>query len=190
MRAVTLRTPQLLLREWRDDDLAPFAALNADAEVMRHFPNVLTRTESDEGVARIRGHFERYGYGLWAAEHEGAFIGFIGLNHPRFTAHFTPCVELGWRLARAWQGRGLATEGAAEVLRWALEHVEEPLVSFTVPGNVASRRVMEKLGLVHDERDDFEHPNLAEGHPLRRHVLYRVQSTKKSGVGSTAGSTR
>jgi RimJ/RimL family protein N-acetyltransferase len=169
----TLRTPRLLLRDWREDDLAPFAALNADPEVMRHFPSVLTREESDAGANRIRALIRENGYGLWAAEFEGRFVGFIGVNRPRFTAHFTPCVELGWRLARDAQGKGLATEGAREVLRWARENLRgEPLVAFTVPMNTASRRVMEKVGLVFDS--EFDHPTLAEGHPLRRHVLYRA----------------
>ncbi|MBL8912918.1 MAG: GNAT family N-acetyltransferase [Archangium sp.] len=169
-----LSTARLVLRSWRDDDLAPFAALNADAEVMRHFPSALTRDESDALAARIRSALSEQGWGLWAAEFEGRFVGFIGLARPRFSAHFTPCVELGWRLARDVQGRGLATEGAREALRWAREHLrDERRVSFTVPANVASRRVMEKLGLTHDAADDFDHPSLREGHPLRRHVLYR-----------------
>ncbi|MFT3710801.1 MAG: GNAT family N-acetyltransferase [Archangium sp.] len=169
-----LSTARLLLRQWRDEDLAPFAALNADPEVMRHFPGLLNREESDSMASRIRALIDAQGFGLWAAEHDGRFVGFIGLNRPRFTAHFTPCVELGWRLAREAQGRGLATEGAREVLRFARTRLTgEPRVSFTVPDNTASRRVMEKIGLTHDARDDFEHPNLSEGHPLRRHVLYR-----------------
>lgn len=169
-----LSTARLLLRQWRDDDLGPFAVLNADPTVMRHFPALLNREESDSMASRIRALIDAQGFGLWAAEHDGRFVGFIGLNRPRFTAHFTPCVELGWRLARDAQGRGLATEGAREVLRWAREQLPgEPRVSFTVPDNVASRRVMEKIGLTHDARDDFDHPSLAEGHPLRRHVLYR-----------------
>lgn len=170
----TLRTPRLWLRDWREDDLAPFAALNADPQVMRHFPSVLSREESDAGANRIRALLRENGYGLWAAEFEGRFVGFIGVNRPRFTAHFTPCVELGWRLVRDAQGQGLATEGAREVLRWARENLRgEPLVSFTVPANLPSRRVMEKLDLVLD--GEFDHPGMAEGHPLRRHVLYRAK---------------
>ncbi|MFZ5442645.1 MAG: GNAT family N-acetyltransferase [Myxococcota bacterium] len=170
----TLRTARLVLREWRDDDLAPFAALNGDPEVMRHFPSTLERAESDALAARLGALVAQQGWGLWAVEHEGAFVGFIGLSRPRFTAPFTPCIELGWRLARHAQGRGLATEGARAALGFALEHLPgERLVSFTVPQNTASRRVMEKLGLTHEPADDFEHPLLPEGHPLRRHVLYR-----------------
>jgi RimJ/RimL family protein N-acetyltransferase len=184
-----LRTRRVLLREWRDDDLAPFAALNADPEVMRHFPALLTREQSDAMARMIRERLTENGWGLWAAEVDGAFIGFVGLNRPRFTAHFTPCVELGWRLARHAQGHGYATEAALAARDFALEHLkDEPLVSFTVPENRASRRVMEKLGLAFD--GEFEHPGLPEGHALRTHVLYRApQSTKKSGVGSMFGST-
>ena len=185
---VELKTERVLLRDWRDADLAPFAALNADARVMQHFPSVLSREESDAVAARIRASLSENGWGLWAAESAGEFIGFVGLSRPRFQTHFTPCIELGWRLAQHAQGRGLATEAARAVLAFAMEQLpEEPLVSFTVPQNLPSLRVMEKLGL--SFAGEFEHPGLPEGHALRMHVLYRHQSTKKSGVGSTFGST-
>lgn len=183
-----MKTERLTLREWRDEDLAPFAALNADPEVMRWFPSTLTREQSDTLAGRIRLAMADEGWGLWAVEHEGDFIGFVGLSRVRFTAHFTPAVELAWRLAHHAQGRGLATEAAMAARDFALRHLaNESLVSFTVPQNRASRRVMEKLGLVYE--GDFEHPSLPPGHALRKHVLYRLQSTKKSGVGSTSGST-
>lgn len=170
-----LATERLFLREWRDSDREPFAALNADPEVMRYFPSLLTRAESDALLERLQGGLTANGWGLWAAEWEGACVGFVGLQRPRFEAPFMPCVELGWRLARHAQGRGLATEGARAVLAFAREHLlGEALVSFTVPENRASRRVMEKLGFTHDPADDFDHPGLAPGHPLRRHVLYRA----------------
>jgi RimJ/RimL family protein N-acetyltransferase len=173
--STTLRTERLLLRDWVDADLAPFAELNADPEVMRHFPAPMTTDESDALALRIRTFIREQGFGLWAAEHAGRFIGFIGLSRPRFTAHFTPCLELGWRLSRHAQGKGLATEGARAALAYALEHRPgEPVVSFTVPENLASRRVMEKLGLSRNPEDDFFHPNLPPGHPLRLHVLYRL----------------
>jgi RimJ/RimL family protein N-acetyltransferase len=185
---VAPKTERVVLRDWVDSDLPAFAGLNADPRVMAHFPSVLTREESDASAARIRKFLAEHGWGLWAAESEGAFVGFVGLSRPRFEAHFTPCVELGWRLAFDAQGRGLATEAGRAVLHFALTHLgPEPLVSMTVPGNHASRRVMEKLGLVFD--CEFEHPRIPEGNPLRTHVLYRHQSTKKSGVGSTFGST-
>jgi len=171
---VPLETTRLLLRPWRDADLAPFAALNADPEVTRHLPGPLTRPESDALAARLCEHVATHGWGLWAVEHAGAFIGFIGLARPRFDAPFGPAVEVGWRLARPVWGRGLATEGARAARDFAREHLAAlPLVSFTVPANTASRRVMEKIGLVHDPTADFDHPALPIGHPLRRHVLYR-----------------
>jgi len=148
--------------------------MNADSEVMEHFPSVLSREESDAGVDRVEAHFERHGFGLWAAEHAHLFIGFIGLAIPRFEASFTPCVEIGWRLARPWWGLGLATEGARAALKFGFVDLGlDEIVSFTVPGNLRSRRVMEKLGMRYSQ--DFEHPFIPEPHPLRRHVLYRLK---------------
>jgi RimJ/RimL family protein N-acetyltransferase len=172
-----LETERLRLRPWRTEDREPFARMNDDAEVMEFFPARLKRAESDTMVDRIEAHFAEHRFGAWAAElrGEGTFIGFIGLAVPRFEAHFTPCVEIGWRLARTHWGRGLATEGAHAAMRYAFQELGlAELVSFTVPGNVRSRRVMEKLGMRHDAREDFDHPELPEGHVLRRHVLYRV----------------
>jgi RimJ/RimL family protein N-acetyltransferase len=169
---------RLVLRRWREGDLEPFAAMNADARVMQFMPARLTREESDALVERIELHFRERGFGLFAAElHEsGAFIGYIGLAVPRFGAKFTPCVEIGWRLGAEYWGRGLATEGARAVLKYAFETLGlKEIVSFTVPANTASRRVMEKIGMRHHPADDFDHPGLPEGHPLRRHVLYRLR---------------
>jgi len=152
--------------------------MNADPAVMEFFPACLSRAESDQGVDRIERHFRERGFGLFAVElrRDGTFIGFIGLNVPRFVAHFTPCVEIGWRLAAAYWGQGLATEGARAVLRYGFENLAlDEIVAFTVPGNVRSRRVMEKLGMTHDPMDDFDHPGLADGHPMRRHVLCRLR---------------
>jgi RimJ/RimL family protein N-acetyltransferase len=142
---------------------------------------LLTREESDGQVERIEAHFDQHGFGLWAVEIFGqaSFAGFIGLCHPRFAASFTPCVEIGWRLAAEYWGRGLATEGARAALRFGFERLKmSEIVSFTVPENGASRRVMEKLGMTRDAADDFDHPLLAEGHPLRRHVLYRISNCR------------
>lgn len=173
-----LYTPRLLLRPFRGSDRAPFSAMNADPRVMEHLPSLLTRAESDAMAQRIEDHFVQHGFGLWAAELvEGDdFIGFIGLWRPSFEAHFTPCVEVGWRLAHAHWGRGYATEGAAAALRfgWQALGLTE-IVSMTVPANQRSRRVMEKLGMTHSPDDDFDHPRLLEGSPLRRHVLYRIR---------------
>lgn len=171
-----LETPRLLLRPWREGDLEPFAALNADPEVTEFLPGPILREQSDAMVARAIAHFAELGYGPWAVEVKGgaAFIGFVGLLVPRFEASFTPCVEVGWRLAREHWGFGYATEGAEAVLAHAFGPLGmTEIMSFTVPANVRSRAVMERLGFQHDPKDDFQHPLLPEGHPLRPHVLYR-----------------
>lgn len=175
-----LRTQRLLLRPWRPEDLATFAALNADPEVMRHFPSVLSRAESDAFAARVMHRFDDQGWGLWAAEAPGVapFIGFIGLAMATFPAPFTPALEVGWRLAREHWGRTYAPEGALAALAFAFDELAvDEVVSFTAVANANSRRVMEKLGLMHDPSDDFEHPNLAADSPIRRHVLYRLAKT-------------
>jgi RimJ/RimL family protein N-acetyltransferase len=178
----TLETERLVLRQWRDDDRAPFARINADPRVMEHFPATLTREESDALVDRIEQHWRTHGFGLYAVDlkagvrDERQFIGFIGLARPSFEIDFTPCIEIGWRLDASLWGRGLATEGARAVAEYAIGPLGlDEIVSFTTVGNGPSRRVMEKLGMTHDARDDFDHPLLREGHPLRRHVLYRLR---------------
>ncbi len=170
-----LATERLVLRTWTDADLAPFAALNADPEVMAFFPGTLDHTSSAELMARIRGHFEVHGFGMWAVERQGVFIGFAGLAVPQFNAHFTPCVEIGWRLAREYWGHGYATEAALAALRYGFESLGlDEIVSFTVPNNQRSRRVMEKLGMSMD--GTFAHPRLPVEHPLSLHVLYRLRA--------------
>ena len=173
-----LATERLLLRRWQDSDREPFARMNADPLVMEFFASRLSRDESDALVDRIEAHFEKHGFGLWAAElrRDGTFIGFIGLDIPRFEAHFTPCVEIGWRLAAEYWGQGLAAEGAGAVADYAFKSLGlEKIVATTVPANRRSRRVMEKLGMSYDPGDDFDHPLLPDGHSLRRHVLYRLR---------------
>ena len=173
-----LATPRLVLRPWRDEDLAPFAALNADPAVMEHFPAPLGRRESDALVERFRAHLAEHGYAPWAVEVRGGapFVGYVGLLRPRFTAHFTPCVEIGWRLAREHWGLGYATEAARAVLDDAFGRLALPeVVSFTAATNARSRAVMRRLGMTHTPDDDFDHPALPAGHPLRRHVLYRLR---------------
>ncbi len=170
-------TERLALRLWRESDRQPFARINADPMVMEFMPRRLTPEESDRLVDRIEDHFGRHGFGLFAAETcaNHTFIGFIGLAVPAFESHSTACVEIGWRLASEYWGSGLATEGARAVMRYAFEGLGlDELVSFTVPANLRSRRVMAKIGMSHNPADDFDHPNLPEGHPLRRHVLYRL----------------
>lgn len=179
---MALITERLILRAWRPEDCEPFARMNSDPAVMEYFPALLTRTESDALVDRAEAHFVTHGYGPWAAELKptGEFVGFIGLSIPRFEAHFTPCVEIGWRLAAAHWGRGLATEGAQAVSECALGELRlKEIVSFTSESNVRSRRVMEKIGMTHDAADDFDHPGLPEGHWLRRHVLYRKTASRE-----------
>ncbi len=181
MRTREIETERLLLRRWRDADLEPFATLNADGRVMEHFPRAASRAESQALMARIRGHFDRHGFGLFAVELKRGdpFIGFIGLSTVPFEAHFTPAVEIGWRLARTSWGRGYATEGVRAALRFAfLEIGLDEVVSFTVAANRRSRAVMKRIGMHHAAADDFDHPHIPEGHPMRRHVLYRLRSAE------------
>lgn len=156
--------------------------MNSDARVMEFMPALLSASESDLMVDRIESHFREHGFGLYALElrKERAFIGFAGLSIPAFQAHFTPCVEIGWRLSAEYWGRGLGTEAAHAAVRHAFESLAlDSLVSFTVPDNIRSRRVMEKIGMTHNPGDDFDHPNLPEGHPLRRHMLYRLPAPSR-----------
>jgi len=173
-----LETERLLLRPWREEDLAPFAALNADPRVMRFFPSTLARDESDAFAARIRAHFAEWGYGLWAVElpHIAPFIGFVGLQWTTFEAAFAPALEVGFRLAADRWGCGYASEGGRAALRFAFEQARlQEIVSFTTHVNLPAQKTIEKLGLVRDAAGDFEHPRLPPGHPLRRHFLYRVR---------------
>lgn len=168
-----------MLRPWRESDRIPFRRLNADPRVMEFFPKALTADESDRGFERIQDHFRRHHFGLFAVElpGDGAFLGFAGLAVPAFKARFAPCVEIGWRLAAEYWGRGFATEAARAVVRYAFGSLQlNELVSFTTVANLRSRRVMEKLGMTYDPGEDFDHPNIPAGHPLRRHVLYRLQA--------------
>ncbi len=173
----TLTTERLILREWRESDLEPFAAMNADPEVMRFFPRRLDREQSDAMAHRLSALLEANGWGLWAVEvpDVAPFIGFIGLAAPPFEAHFTPAVEVGWRLDKAYWGRGYAPEGARAALDYAFGTLElDEVVSMTIPANEPSQRVMSKLGLTRDPADDFDHPNLPDW-AHQRHVLYRIR---------------
>ena len=176
-----IETPRLRLRHWRDEDLAPFAALNADPRVMRHYPARLDRSESDAQAGRIRAYMAEQGIGLWAVSVRGGagFIGFVGLSRPRFETRFTPCVEVGWRLAHEHWGCGYATEAA----RAALAHGFGPLgldevVAMAVPANRRSLAVMRRLGMTRSPADDFLHPSLPDGHPLQPHVLHRLKRSE------------
>lgn len=172
-----LRTERLLLRRWADADREPFAELNADPEVARYLRGPMSRADSDALVDRIEADFEAYAFGLWAVEvtETGGFIGFTGLSRPRFAAQFMPAVEVGWRLARGAWGHGYATEAARAALEYGFGPAGlDEIVSFTTRVNARSRAVMERLGMTHEEADDFDHPTLAAGDPLRPHVLYRL----------------
>lgn len=178
MTVPTLATARLLLRPWRDADLEHFARLSADPRVMRHLRPLPDRAASDAMAARVRAHFAAHGFGFWAVELPGAapFIGFAGLAHVAFAAHFTPAVEVGWRLAPDFWGHGYATEAAAAAIEDGFSRLGlAEIVAFTVPANERSWRVMQRLGMARDPADDFDHPRVAPGDALRRHVLYRLR---------------
>jgi RimJ/RimL family protein N-acetyltransferase len=181
----TLSGDRIRLRQWCDKDREAFARMNSDPRVMEFFRGCLSRTESDAMVDHIERHFSERGFGLWAIEVPGvfAFIGFAGLEVPTFDAHFTPCVEIGWRLAFEHWGHGYATEAARLALGHGFGTLAVPeIVSFTTVANHRSRTVMERLGMRRDPADDFDYPKLPEGHALRRHVLYRLGSTQYFGT--------
>ena len=178
MRMSSIRTTRLLLRPFAAHDLDAFAALNADPRVREFYPSVLTRAESDESAGVYMRHWERYGFGRWTIEVPGVtpFAGIVGPMHVPFSAPFTPAVEIGWRLAHAHWGQGYATEAARAVVQFGFDTLGlVEIVAFTVPHNLRSRHVMERLGMTQSPEDDFDYPLLSEGHPLRRHVLYRLR---------------
>jgi ribosomal-protein-alanine N-acetyltransferase len=177
MTAQPIRSERLILRRWREADLAPFAAMNGDPLTMRFMPSVMTAAESEALIGRFEEHHRLHGFGVWAVEAPGVapFIGYIGLQRVGFEAPFTPAVEIGWRLAPAYWGKGYATEGANAALRFGFEDLNlDQIVSFTVPANKPSWSVMQRLGMTRDPAEDFDHPRLPVGHALRRHVLYRM----------------
>jgi len=172
-----LETERLIVRNWQPEDIEPFAAMNADPRVMEFFPATMSRAETETMMAVLNERRKKLGFCFWAVElkESGEFIGFTGLSVPRFETHFTPCVEIGWRLAHALWGHGYATEAAKSTLRYAFETLSlKEIVSFTAVGNLRSRKVMEKIGMQRNPREDFDHPKLPQGHPLQRHVLYRI----------------
>jgi RimJ/RimL family protein N-acetyltransferase len=178
-----LKTGRLTLRRWRDSDLALFAALNSDPVVMEHFPSMLSESETADMIERLDSHFDRHGFGLWAVEHNLSrrFIGFAGLSIPRFESHFTPAVEVGWRLAKDQWGNGFATEAAQAAIAFGFDVADlEEIVSFAIATNVRSVQVMERLGMTHDPADDFDHPMFLEDDRLRHHVLYRLTKRRWS----------
>jgi RimJ/RimL family protein N-acetyltransferase len=178
---VIIQTGRLILRRWHSSDIEPFANLNADPRVMEFFPTTLSRAETETMISKIEEKIRQQGFGFWAAELRETknFIGFIGLNRPGYPLSFSPCVEIGWRLAFDHWGRGYAQEGARAVLTYGFERLRlKEIVSFTTVNNLRSRRVMERIGMAYDAHGDFDHPNVPENHPLRRHVLYRKMKSE------------
>ncbi len=178
MPLIETSTERLLLRAWRDTDLPALAALNADAEVMRHFPASLDAEQSAHLLARLRAHHEQYAFTFWALQRRdsGELIGFIGLAQVGFEAPFVPAVEIGWRLARAHWRQGYAGEAARAALAVAFEQLGlDEVVSFTVPANLPSQAVMRSIGMQRDPAGDFLHPRLPDGHPLQLHALHRIR---------------
>lgn len=170
-------TPRLILRQWKPEDRAPFAALNGDPVAMEHFPATLSRAESDALADRIEGLIAERGWGFWAVELKatGEFIGFTGLHVPRADLPMSPCVEIGWRLSREHWGRGYATEAAEAALAIGFTRLDlAEIVSFTALRNLRSQKVMQRLGMQWDADGTFEHTSVPEGHPARTHCLYRL----------------
>jgi len=175
--AISLHTPRLLMRPWRDADRAAFAALSGDPRVMAYFPRPLTPRESDAQLAEMQAHFVEHGYGWWALQLRsgGSPIGYAGLQWCEFPAPFAPALSIGWRLATEYWGEGYAQEAAQAALTFAFEQLQvEEVVAFSVPANLSSLALMERLGMGYAARDDFEHPWLPPEHPLRHHLLYRL----------------
>jgi len=174
--AVELVTPRLRLRQWQESDKAAFAQMNADPEVMRFFPSTQTREQSDRSVAVWAAELDERGWSNWAVERisDGHFIGFVGLTIPKRALPFMPCVEVGYRLGKQYWGKGYATEAGLEALRFGFEELQlQEVVSFTAKLNLPSQAVMRRLGMS-DAEEDFEHPAVPEGSPLRAHCLYRL----------------
>jgi len=179
-RVPTIETPRLILRDWRDEDVEAWIAVNNDRRVTEFFATTYTRELSEASAAAIRSQLKRDGFGWWALEIRGgpAFVGSIALQAVPFEAAFTPANEIGWRLASQHWGHGYATEGARAALDFAFNELKWPeVVAFTAASNRRSQRVMERLGMTHDPSDDFDHPRVEAGHPLQRHLLYRIRAS-------------
>jgi RimJ/RimL family protein N-acetyltransferase len=181
---IELDTPRLRLRQWRESDREPFAALNADPVVMEFFPSLQSRDASDASINAWQSQFASQGWSNWAVElrTSGEFLGFTGLSVPRRILPFSPCVEVGWRLARKHWGRGYAAEAARAALEVGFTPLALPeIVSFTLVRNVRSRAVMERIGMS-NANQDFEHPGVPESHSLRLHCLYRIRREEWAAV--------
>lgn len=179
---IYLETDRIVLRDWSGDDLEPFAAMNADERVMEFYPAIIGREDSDALAMRLQKDMDVIGFGLYAVEvrSTGNFIGYVGISEVRFPTDFAPALEIGWRLSAQSWGHGYATEAARACMAYAFSKFEFPdLVSFTTHRNMKSIAVMERIGMQRNPADDFEHPNLPAGHPLRPHVLYRIENPGK-----------
>lgn len=176
-----IETQRLILRQWREEDKTPNYAMNSDPEVMKFFPTVLTKKESDHFVEKMTQNINDSGWGYWAVEEKKSaqFVGALGLWQPQFSTHFTPCTEIGWRIHRTFWKLGYATEGATAVLNFAFKKLElSEVVSFTSQQNLASIAVMKRIGMTRVPGSDFEHPNLEKDHPLSWHVLYHSKNPR------------
>lgn len=172
-------TERLILRRWKPSDAHPFFLINSDPKVMRFMFKILNHEESDRIIQKIEDHFDVHGFSFWALETKDTqqFIGFTGLAIPSFISHFTPCVEIGWRLAKNYWGKGFATEAAKAALHYGFTTAGlKEIVSFTAPINLPSIAVMERIGMKRNPVENFDHPNLPQGHPLQKHILYRLKS--------------
>lgn len=176
-----MRTARLVLRPFREEDHAPFAALNAHPRVAESLGSAPTRSESDAMVERFGTEMARQGWGFWAVEVSGGppFVGMVGLHRVQAALPCAPAVEVGWRLHPDHWGHGYATEAAAAAVRFGFEQAGlEEIVAFTTTLNTRSQAVMERIGMVRDPAADFDHPAMPEGSPLRRHVLYRARRAR------------
>lgn len=190
MSVDTITTERLLLRPWSESDVAPFAQMNTDPEVVEYLPSPISESESRQFVRRIQDHFAEHGYGLYVLEkrEDGSFLGYTGLNWAAFESHFTPALEVGWRLVRDAWGQGFATEAARACMAGIfLETDISEIVSFTVPANTRSAAVMQRLGMTRDPADDFIHPRLGPDHPLGPHILYRLDRGQWEALESREG---
>lgn len=179
---MVIETEHLDLRAWQESDTEPFIEMNSNEEVMRYFVKPYSKEESEAMLTRIKDHFTQHGYGFFAVEHRDSeqFMGFVGLNNVHYETPFTPCVEIGWRLLPQFWGKGYATEAASALLDFGFQYLKlKEIVAFTTESNLASRKVMEKIGMTRDLDGDFDHPLVPKDHPLIRHVLYRKKGNKK-----------
>jgi RimJ/RimL family protein N-acetyltransferase len=178
---IILKTKRLILRTWKEQDVDPMSAINQDPLVCEFLPKIGDRTATKALIQLFINHYKNYGFTAYVVElkSNGEFIGFVGLLIPSFEAHFTPAVEIAWRLDSKYWGKGYATEAAKAIVNFAFTTLKlEEVVSFTVENNIRSRRVMEKIGMHHNPHDDFDHPKLQKNSPLCRHVLYRLSHSK------------